>query len=86
MSESQLIDPGAQFVPTTQEGDPGKHAYLHSVCDPTHNPEWTAKPFSQITRVSPTACPGCMFPGADPRRWAHVQDRRCAEWRKAHVG
>ena len=54
-------------------GDPGKLAYLH-------DKDWQGKPFVQVSRVDPRACPGCMFPDAPEGKWPHTRDSRCAEW------
>lgn len=56
--------------------DPGKAAYLR-------NPNFEAAPTSQITRVDPRVCPGCLFPYSQ-RPTPHVEDCRCAVWKAAH--
>lgn len=56
-----------QFRATPEkEGDPGKYAYLR-------NPNWTAKPFSQVSHVDSRICPGCVL----GPRWKHTGDSRC---------
>lgn len=60
----------------SNDGDPGKLAYLH-------NPNFTAAPMSQVTRVDSRLCPACIFPYAR-RSSPHVEDCRCALWRKAN--
>lgn len=60
----------------SNDGDPGKLAYLR-------NPNFTAAPMSQISRVDPRLCPACIFPYAR-KSGTHVDDCRCALWRKAH--
>ena len=59
-----------RFEAGNQEGDPGKLAYLH-------NANWQGKPFSQVTKVDPRSCPGCLFPDAAPGKWPHTKDARC---------
>ena len=59
-----------------QVGDPGKLKYLHS--GRPGYPEWSAKPFSQVSKVDPRGCPGCMFPDAPPGKWPHTRDERCS--------
>jgi hypothetical protein len=65
--------PGGNFVPGTQEGDPGKLKYLHT-------PDWKGKTIVGgwgALRVDTRACPGCMFPDAKPGKWPHTFDERC---------
>jgi hypothetical protein len=63
----------AGAVPSTQEGDPGKYAYLR-------NPNWQGKPHVQASNVDPRLCPGCLFPHA-MRKHEHVDDERCQHFR-----
>jgi hypothetical protein len=62
-----------RFEATSQEGDPGKLAYLH-------NKDWKGKPFAQLSTVDPRGCPGCMFPGAPEGKWPHLKDFRCEKF------
>jgi hypothetical protein len=55
------------FAPMTEEGDPGKLAYLH-------NAGWHGKLMigaGRPLRVDPRVCPGCLFPDAPPGKWPH---------------
>lgn len=74
MSE-HTID-GGNFVPMTQEGDPGKLEYLH-------NANWQGKTMVGGTRplkVDARVCPGCLFPDAAPGKWPHLKDARCFQF------
>lgn len=57
--------------------DPGKAAYLR-------NPNFAPSPQSQLSRVDPRVCPGCLFPYA-MRPQPHVEDCRCTKWKAAHL-
>lgn len=70
MPHSQQL---GDFVPGTQEGDPGKLAYLHDA-------NWTPKPCVIGFAVDPRACAGCIFPSSP-----HVYDKRCEAWRNSHT-
>jgi hypothetical protein len=62
-------------VASTQEGDPGKYAYLR-------NPNWRGKLFSRVSSVDDRCCPGCVF-SATKRPTPHVSDDRCQVFRTA---
>jgi hypothetical protein len=61
-----------RFEPSTQEGDPGKLAYLHDA-------NWKGKPTSMMTgiKVDRRSCPGCVFGTPVGGKWPHVKDARC---------